>query len=94
VAFTRATDGDLCIRAGAGELLVGVAALVVVEADALRAVDGEEGAEGGGGADDRANTRLALLHTINNESDNVDVRLGAIKALNRLQRLVEPSEVW
>lgn len=44
--------------------------------------------------DDRANTRHALLHTINNESDNVDVRLGAIKALNRLQKLVEPSEVW
>lgn len=43
--------------------------------------------------DDRANTRHALLHTINNQSDNTDVRLAAMKALSRLQNLV-PADIW
>jgi hypothetical protein len=45
-------------------------------------------------ADDRQNTLRALRHTIDNESDKVDVRLAAIKVMNRFLGLVPAEAGW
>ncbi len=45
-------------------------------------------------ADDRQNTLRALRHTIDNEADNVDVRIAAIKVMNRYLGLVPAEAGW
>lgn len=44
--------------------------------------------------DDKINLLRALRHTINNEADNIDVRLAAIKVVNRVWGLVPADAGW
>lgn len=46
------------------------------------------------GDDERANSLRSLRFVANNEQDNVDVRLAAIKAINRMQGLVPAEAGW